>query len=162
MRQSLIAILAALSIATGIAYAQPDDDDFPRRGPMHERLNLTDAQESQMQKIRLDLQRKQMPLKAKIAALRLDVKEQYMSDKPDRKAIERALKNITDTQLEMKSNMTDHWFAVNNILTPDQQKVWKQMAGRFIDGAGRGLREHQGWGPGFGPGPRGGARMHWR
>lgn len=166
MKRSLLMMLAIMMIAPAFALAQPDDDDdFPLRGPLRERLNLTESQQAEMQKLHLALQRKQTALRAKVQAFRLDIKEQYLADKPDRKAIERSLKGISDVQHEMKLNMVDHWFAVNNILTPEQQKVWKQMAGRFMDRGAQALKQRfgrgpgQGMGPGQGFGPRG-MRLH--
>ncbi len=151
MTKHFLMLFATLVFIGGFAYAQPDDDDFPTRGPLHERLNLNESQKTQMQKLGLNLQRKQTGLRAKVQSLRLDIKEQYLGDKPDRKIIEQRLKSINDTQLEMKYNMVDHWFAVNSMLTADQQKVWKEMAGKFMDRGREKMKQHLGRGPGIGP-----------
>lgn len=144
-----LALLFALALA-GTAVAQPG------RGPMHrphmppahealiQKLNLTEAQQTQMKKLHLDLMKKQTLLRSRIQTLRLEIQEQFLADKVDRAAIEKNLKAISDAQHQMKMNMLDHWFQVNAILTPEQQKVWKEAPGmlgaRMREGARQGMR----------------------
>ncbi|HXG00026.1 MAG TPA: Spy/CpxP family protein refolding chaperone [Bacteroidota bacterium] len=154
--KTYLVVLSALVLTT-TAISQPG------RGPMHrpggpppreaiiERLNLTDAQQSQMRKLHLDLMKKQTPLRSKIQTLRLEIQEQFLADKVDRAAIEKNLKAISDTQHQMKLNWLDHWYQVNAILTPEQQKIWKEAPGMFgarvREAAGRGMRMmmHRHW-----------------
>ena len=143
-------IAAMLLAASTLAFGQPSDrqhmgDQMRQR---HERLagalHLTDQQESQMKKLHLDLERKQAQVRSKIQLARLDMKEIYLSDKIDRGAIEKSLKQISDFQYQQKLNFVDFWFSVNSMLTPEQQKTWKQhvgeMAGRMRQRMGQMMR----------------------
>ncbi|MBX2992233.1 MAG: periplasmic heavy metal sensor [Bacteroidetes bacterium] len=92
------------------------------------KLDLTEAQQTQMEKLRIDMMKKQTELRSKIQSLRLDIKSAFLADKVDRNTIEKNIKAITAAQDQQKMNMLDHWFAVNNILTAEQQKIWKRHA----------------------------------
>lgn len=91
-----------------------------------EKLNLTDDQRKQVDKLHSDLQKRQIALRAKIQSARVDVQDAFREDKPDRAKIEAKLSEITKAQGEMKNNHVAFWFDVSKILTPDQQKLWKQ------------------------------------
>ncbi len=94
-----------------------------------ERLNLTDEQKKETQKLRLDLQRKNIPIQSQIRLARLDIREQMSVDMPDKAKIEKLMKQVSDLQLQVKMNGLDHMFAVRNILTPEQLKDWHGMMG---------------------------------
>ncbi len=93
------------------------------------RLNLTDEQKKKMQKLRFDLQRKNIPIQSQIRLARLDIREQMTAEKPDRPKIEKLMKQVSDLQLQVKMNGVDHMFAVRDILTPEQLKDWHGMMG---------------------------------
>lgn len=143
-------IVAILLSAAALAFGQPQDR--PRMGDQmrggHDRLitslHLTDQQESQIKKLHLELERKQAQVRSKIQLARLDMKEIYLSDKIDRTALEKLMKQVSDLQYQQKLNFVDFWFSVNSTLTPEQQKTWKQhigqMAGRMRDRMREGMR----------------------
>lgn len=144
MFKTVFAIIAAVAVALTTTFAQPaGSPQRPKDRPRPEegfikKLNLTDAQELQMKKLRIELMKKQTQLHSRIQTFRLDTKELFLAEKLDRNAIEKNMKGISDAQEQIKLNLLDHWFAVNAILTPDQQKTWrkapmefeKQMRGR--------------------------------
>lgn len=130
-------IVAMLLAASTLAFGQPQErqrmgDQMKQR---HERLvgalHLTDQQESQIKKLHLELERKQTQVRSKIQLARLDMKEIYLSDKIDRSALEKSLKQVSDLQYQQKLNFVDFWFSVNSMLTPEQQKTWKQHVGEM-------------------------------
>ncbi len=92
-----------------------------------DKLNLTDDQQKQMQKLRLDLEKKNTPLQSQVKLARIDIREQMMADKPDRTRIEKSMKQVSELQFQLKLNGLDHMFAVRNILTPEQLKNWHGM-----------------------------------
>ncbi len=92
-----------------------------------DKLNLTDEQKKQMQRLQLDLQKKNTPIQSQIRLARLDIREQMMADKPDKAKIEKAMKQVSDLQLQVKMNGLDHMFAVRGILTSEQLKNWHGM-----------------------------------
>jgi Spy/CpxP family protein refolding chaperone len=138
MKRSKIALIAMLLFAATLASAQPfagprwGEGMRGKRAPAMEALKLTDQQEAQIKKLRLDLERKQAQIRSKIQLARLDMKENYLSDKIDRTTIEKSIKQVSDLQNEMKMNHVGFWFSVNAMLTPDQQKVWKQHVGGMM------------------------------
>ena len=99
---------------------------MPRRGDMMEKLKLTDQQKVQMEKMRTELQKKQVTVQGKIAVMRIELKELFQAENPDRAAIEKKMKDVSDLQHQEKLNGLDHLFAVKAILTPEQQKMWKE------------------------------------
>ncbi|HEY9166788.1 MAG TPA: periplasmic heavy metal sensor [Candidatus Kryptonia bacterium] len=127
----LVLVLSALAIA-GTAWAQ---DSSMQKGPMRmwrshtagSQLKLTDSQKKDIQKIRFDLMQKQIDVRAKLSHARLDYGQLASADNPDAGALSDKIDEIAKLQTDLKKNMLDGWFAVNKLLTPDQQKIWKKV-----------------------------------
>lgn len=159
MRHHFLSTVAVLASVAMVAFAQPPGrgmgprDLPPRHEALLKELNLTDAQKAQVQKLHLEMMKKQTQLRSKIQTLRLDTKGLFLAEKVDRSAIEKNIKAITEAQEQMKMAMLDHWFAVNALLTPEQQKVWKEHAMQFGErmrqrfGQGRPMMRHRFGGP---------------
>jgi Spy/CpxP family protein refolding chaperone len=150
-------LLLLLFMATVVAWAQPreyEDDDAPM-GPMFgggrfmEKLDLTVDQQKQFDKLRTDMQKKQIDLHAKIQTSRLDIKDLFNDDSPNKSAIELKMNEVSKLQNDTKLNHLNFWFEVNKILKPDQQKIWKEH--RMMLGGGMGPWGGQGMKGGFGP-----------
>jgi Spy/CpxP family protein refolding chaperone len=155
MKQLLaVVLIAALST---VAYAQPAPGPGRDRAPhvgqgfhggpggVMAKLNLTEDQQAQVEKLRLDLQKKQVALRSKVDIARLEIKEMFNAPSPDRSAIEKKMKEVSDLQFQQKLNGLDHLFAVKTILTPEQQKLWKEhMKGAGMEARER-LHERRGW-----------------
>ena len=146
---SMLGLLLFVSV---FGTAQPSERARPMermremRQELKEKLGLTDAQQKDIQKLRIDLEKKQTQVHAKIRTERLDLKALFLSDNPDRSAIEKGMKTVSDLQHQLKLNMLDHWYAAKAILTPEQQKIWKKEIGGFIDdmpGPGEGRMMHR-------------------
>ena len=158
-------LLLLLFMATIVAWAQPrefdDEDDAPvgqmfGGGRFIEKLNLTADQQKQFDMIRTDMQKKQIDLRSKIQMLRLDLKDLFNEDSPNKSNIASKMNEISKLQTEAKLNHLDLWFEVNKILKPDQQKIWKenrlmmgpgmkpQGLGGMCDGMGKPMRKHGG------------------
>ncbi len=139
-----------LFMATIVAWAQPrefdDEDDAPvgqmfGGGRFIEKLDLTADQQKQFDKIRTDMQKKQIDLRSKIQMLRLDLKDLFNEDSPNKSNIASKINEISKLQTEAKLSHLDLWFEVNKILKPDQQKIWKEhrmMIGSRVGRQGRG------------------------
>ncbi len=124
-------LILFLMFVTTAALGQPDRSnmDHPRRTGerLMERLKLTPDQEKQFSKLRTDMMKKQVDLRANIQKDRIDLGSLMHADNPSKGSIESKQKDINNLQGEIKLNRTEFWFAVNSILTPDQQKEWKQL-----------------------------------
>jgi len=95
------------------------------RQSLIDKLNLSDEQQLKMKKLRLDFEKKQIESRSKIQTARVGMKELWIAEKLDRSSIEKQLKNISDLQHQSRLNRLDHMLAINAILTPEQQKIWK-------------------------------------
>lgn len=167
MKTTLITIVLSLLVIAGSAMAQTGKtQNRPMAGWKNNMgaggLKLTDQQKKDVQKIKFNLMQKQIDLRAKIAHARLDYEQLTSADSPDESAIAAKIDEIAKLQVQSKKNMLDGWFAVNKILTPDQQKIWKKvlqhprMAGRMMMNGrrGNGANGMMGWGmPGMDEAP---------
>jgi len=136
------ALLAAM-LAAGTLFAQPGPGappaDRPKREAIMEKLQLTDQQKDQMAKLRTQFQKSNEELASKLRLNRIDLRDLLQADKPDKAAVQKNVTASSDIQQKMKLNLVDHLFAVREILTPQQQKVWKdhmqQMIGEYQERA---------------------------
>ena len=131
-----IATLGVLTLFGGVAIAQTGPGQRPmqhrmerHRTMMQQDLNLTNDQQAKIRQLRLDLEKKQTVVDPKIKLAHIAMKELMLADKPDRAGLEKQIKAISALQLEKKLNVVDHLFAVYTILTPEQQKDWKEHFG---------------------------------
>ncbi len=102
----------------------------PRWQGMAERLNLTDSQKKDVEKLNTDFAKQRVDQQAKVKTARIDLRALLKSDSPSKDAIEKKIGEIADLQAQNKVLGVEHWFAVNKLLTPDQQKIWKNMLDR--------------------------------
>lgn len=126
-----------------------DFEEFPIP-PMKrivEKLNLSESQEKEFRKLNYDLQKKQTDLFSKIRTAQIELKELMDTEKIDRVAVEKKIKEIADLRLKSQLNRLEHWFNVNKILDEKQQKIWKKhffrnepKMMRFLDKGGK-MRE---------------------
>lgn len=145
MRKIASVLAVLLVFVASIAIAQPGGRGgkwmgrtMDRHAKLMSDLKLTEKQQEQVKKLRLDLERNQTGLQSKIRLARIDIKEIYMSDKPDRGALEKLVKQVSDYQYQEKMNRIGFWFSVDALLTPEQQKIWKE---HFMRMGGEGRRE---------------------
>jgi Spy/CpxP family protein refolding chaperone len=137
-----VAIVLALALTVGAAVAQPADKS------MMQKLNLTEEQQAQIRKLRVDFQKKEIQNEAKIKLARLDLGQMVQADKPDRSSIEKAIRDISSLQTDTKIARVDQMLAIRNILTPDQLKTWKEqrMNRRAMMRGRMGMNRRQGMG----------------
>jgi Spy/CpxP family protein refolding chaperone len=142
MSKAALALIACAVLATTSVLAQPREHGgaarpfMEKRQAMLDELKLSAEQKTQMAKLGLDFEKRQTETQSKIRIARLDLKGLFMAEKPDRAAIEKQLKTISELQYQAKLNHVDHLFAVRGILTPDQQKIWKENMMMPGDGMG--------------------------
>ena len=162
MKRTVTLLLASLVLLPAMSLAQPGHREGGRRAPMHmqqrmfERLGLTDDQRDQIRKLSLDHAKAQTDIAAKIRVARIDLRELFLTDKLDRNAIEKQMNSVSDLQQRAKINRLDHMFAVYKILTPEQQKKWREHMANMGTWDGSMMRHRPG--PGMGmlddPAPR--------
>jgi Spy/CpxP family protein refolding chaperone len=138
--------LAVVALGASLAFAQIETPAPPGMGGgqqmqkqrmvrvranVADKLNLTDQQKKDMQKLRIDMEKKNTPLESQIRLARLEIQQLMLADSPDRAKIEKQMKEVSDVELKIKLNRLDHAFAVKGILTPEQQKIWRENRGGF-------------------------------
>ncbi len=131
-----ITVIALLLLVPTIAMTQPG----PGRGErMHrtDELKLTEQQQKQIDQIRDEAMRRGIDQRAEISKLRLDLRQLAKADNPDQAAMEKKIKEITGLRSSAESRRLNTWFSINKILTPEQQKIWKDVLGRHLEGGGR-------------------------
>lgn len=126
-------------------------------------LNLTDEQQSQIQVLRLEHQRKMVELKSETGNLRDKLKLAVTDDKFSEKAVSDITGKIAKAQQQRMEMKAKHLRKVRDILT-DEQKVkfdQKVLAGHIGFGHGDGFGKMRAGRPGFhhkgsrrGPGAR--------
>lgn len=93
-----------------------------------DQLKLTDDQKSEFQTLQSTMMKKQIALRADIQTKRVELRDLIGADLPEQQKIEAKQKEISALRGDQAVNRTDFWFAVNKILTPEQQKIWKRHA----------------------------------
>jgi Spy/CpxP family protein refolding chaperone len=117
-------------------------------GRIAEKLNLTSEQEKKFGKLQSEMQKEQIDLRSKMQSLRIDLRDMFREDNLNQGKIESKLDEIDKLQTKMRKNHLDFWFNINKILTPEQQKTWKEH--RRMLGEGRGMRGGRGMRDGCG------------
>jgi Spy/CpxP family protein refolding chaperone len=131
---SLIASLALLALSLSIAQDKGNPPNrFGGNGrQLFNQLKLTDDQRKDVEKLRFDLQKKTIDHQARLKSSRLDLAELFKADNPDQSSIQKKASEISQLQSQQRAMVIDHWFAVNKLLTPEQQKIWKRVSARLL------------------------------
>ncbi len=124
MKTFTLRIIVTALLLSAVSFAAPDPDNRGRQ-----KLNLTDAQKEQFEKISFDSKKKQIELKAKLESAQLDVRRLMKAETVDKSAIEKKWNEIASFQVALKMNHLNAWVEKNKVLTPEQQKQWKEMRG---------------------------------
>ena len=153
MRKFGLILALMISVTSTKLWSQPKDvdakKDRPTQGMMHKHavkeLNLTDEQQKQVDKLHSDLAKELIDQRAKIAKAGVELHDLFKVESPDKSAISKKIQEIADLGAEAKILRVDHWFAVNKILSADQQKVWKKFLNeRMEDRFEGGMMKHPG------------------
>jgi Spy/CpxP family protein refolding chaperone len=135
-------LFVLLLAAAPLAFAQPPADAPGRPGPgrgqglaFMKDLNLSAKQMDDLRALRASFEKKTVETQSQIRVLRIDIRELAGAENPDRSAIEKKLRDISDLQLKEKLALVDHLFQARALLTPEQQKLFREhMIGRLLDG----------------------------
>ena len=118
---------------------------------VRERLGITPEQASKIRQEEMGFRKAQIRNRADLEVERLELAELLAADHPDRTAIDKKLREISNAQLAVEKSRIDHRLALREALTPEQRDKLKQMFSEL-----RGQRAERGFGR-FGPGGPGGA-----
>ena len=134
--KKLIAYIVLAFLTASLTLAQ--DKTTPPSGPLNSdaplfrQLKLTDEQKKDIEKLRFDMQKKAIEQQAKIRTARLELGQLFRADNLDQAAIQKKASELSQLQSQQLAVRIDHWFGVNKLLAPDQQKIWKRISARFL------------------------------
>jgi Spy/CpxP family protein refolding chaperone len=109
----------------------PPNRDNARARVLRE-LKLTDDQKKSIENLRFEMRKKAVEQQAQMKTARLELAELFKADQPNQSAIQKKLGDISQLQSQQRLLRVDHWFAVNKLLTPDQQKIWKKASAQLL------------------------------
>jgi Spy/CpxP family protein refolding chaperone len=125
MKRLTIMIAAVFVFLSAQLYGQPDDAK-----QIHKflgKLNLTDEQKKNVEKIHFDSEKQTIAQKAKVETARVELQQILKADVPDKSVIEKKISEMANLKVQMHMIKVDSWFAVNKLLNPEQQKTWKKV-----------------------------------
>jgi len=111
-----------------ISQAQPQTNNMKhnKKFQLFNQLNLSAEQEQQIKDLRYQQQKKAIDLKSQVEKNRLEIKHQITSDNFDENKILELTEANSKIQAELKTSKIKTWLAINKLLTPEQQKIWKK------------------------------------
>jgi Spy/CpxP family protein refolding chaperone len=124
--KNIVILTAVMLMAFGTNLIARPEEANPYQKYMG-KLNLTEAQKKDVDKIRFDAEKQAIAQRAKVATARVELRQLLKADDPDRSAIEKKMNEIADLGVKQHMIRVDAWFSINKLLTPDQQKTWKQV-----------------------------------
>ena len=136
MKRQVLAVLGVISLgAAAIAVAQaPEPPQMRHRARggmtgqmMKERLGLTEAQVSQLEKLRTDERRAAIQRRADTQLARLELEQLMKAETVDEKAVAARVKQLTDLHGAALKAKVDGRLALKKLLTPEQQEKLRQM-----------------------------------
>jgi Spy/CpxP family protein refolding chaperone len=125
MKRLAVLIAAAMMVFGTQMYSQPNEAKQIQK--FMGKLNLTDEQKKDVEKIHFDAEKQSIAQKAKEATARVELRQLLKADTPDKSAIEKKINDIAGLRAQMHMIKINSWFAIDKLLTPDQQKTWKKV-----------------------------------
>ncbi len=140
MKKIGVFIAAVLVMVSASLYSQPAEGKGSRK--FIAQLKLTEEQKKDFDKIHVDMEKQEIAQKAKNETARVELRQLFKADTPDKSTIEKKLSEIANLEVQMHIIKIDSWFAINALLTPEQQKTWKKALEAGLARAEKGMRHH--------------------
>lgn len=145
----------------GFRGREPTPGMMPDWG-LEEQLGLSDEQVSKLRALGRDAAKAGIRTRSELAIQRMELEELLEADEPDRAAIDRKLRQLSEVRDALQRVRIEHRLAFRQVLTPEQRTkartlLRQRLHKRFQE---RGPMRHHGprgrsgfgAGPGFGPG----------
>jgi Spy/CpxP family protein refolding chaperone len=136
MRYFLIALIFLAACGQGVI-AQP------KKGSMHKgkmdfksELNLSDEQTDAMKKIKTKSAKDMVDLTSALKKKRIDMRSIMYEDEPDRSAMEKLMREMSDLTIQKKLLAFDTRQSIKNLLDDEQKEKFKKMRKK----RGRGMK----------------------
>ncbi len=122
----LVVVIALFSLGFTNAQEQKGRKPMGRVNGIIKQLKPTPEQLNQMEKMKSDLEKQQVQTRAKMQTAGIELRDLLSAAEPNKEAVMKKLDEVAKYRVEMVKNRIEQWFAVNKILTPEQQKIWKE------------------------------------
>ena len=119
MKRLTVLMVIALMVFSAQLYSQPDEAKQIHK--FMGKLNLTDEQKKDVEKIHFDAEKQTIAQKAKVATARVELQQLLKADVPDKSAIEKKISDLAELKVQLHMIKINSWFAINKLLTPEQQ-----------------------------------------
>jgi len=130
-RKIIIAVLLTFCIilAGAFSFAQPERENRRdnMRKKIHEKLNLTDEQQSQIEKLRYTHQEMMIDLKADLEKEELSLKELKNAGNYSRSEYIAKIEEIIAAHNNLRLAKANHHMDVYELLDAEQQVTWNEM-----------------------------------
>jgi Spy/CpxP family protein refolding chaperone len=123
MKRLMAMVAAVLMIFSVQSFSRPDGTKHIQK--FMEKLNLTDEQKKDVEKIHFDAEKQTIAQKAEMETARVELQQLLKTNTPDKSDIEKKISEMSDIGVQVRMIKINSWFAINKLLTPDQQKIWK-------------------------------------
>ena len=135
-------VLAVLIMCLPLmAFAQPmAGPHAAMQGKMHDELNLTDQQQTQIEALALAHQKQMLTLNNQLRDLRTQMKLLITKDNPSTADVKKLADQIGQTTSQIAQEKANHKISVRNVLTAEQKVKFDMMTLKGGDRMGRGGR----------------------
>jgi periplasmic protein CpxP/Spy len=136
MKRQVLAVMSVVALGTAAIAAAQAPAGAPRQRQaragmsfemMKQQLGLTEAQASQLEKVRTDERRAAIQRRADVQLAKLELEQLMKADTVDEKAIAARVKQLTDLHGAALKARVDGRLALKKILTPEQQAKLRQL-----------------------------------
>lgn len=97
-----------------------------------EMLDLTDEQQEMIHSVKIETRKQIIPLRAEIELKELELRNEMVTDSPNRNTIMKLAEDISDIELQIKQTKLDERLKLHSILTPEQRRQIKKMPRKMI------------------------------
>jgi Spy/CpxP family protein refolding chaperone len=102
--------------------------------------DLTEEQQTQIEKSKLNLDKAILPLNAELDVKKAELDQLLLAEKPDKKAVYKKIDEIGSVKTQIKKMKVDHRLEVRALLTPEQRVAFDKQhskCGKRFDKMGR-------------------------
>ncbi|MCX8057067.1 MAG: Spy/CpxP family protein refolding chaperone [Ignavibacteria bacterium] len=126
MKTKLLAIAVITIVFFGNLIGQP------LRGYFRDKLDLTDKQIAEIEKLRDEHLKKMSDLKNELEKLAIDLRSEWRKSNPDRKKIEVLTDKMSELRARIQKQRLNHWFDVYNLLDEKQKEKFRELRSEFF------------------------------
>lgn len=124
-------VVALTAAVPGLAQKGPEKKPMMHQEMLcQSELNLSDQQEEELQKMRLDFQKEMLPLKTELQTKMLELRQLRLENAETNK-INAKIDEIARTRAEIQKKAYAHHLEVRKILTEEQKRIFDNMGAHF-------------------------------